>query len=213
MNETQLREAIIDAACQLNTRGLCVGNSGNVSARCDDMMLITPTGIAYHELRPADVVKLNLAGEIIEGHFKPSSEWHFHCAILAERPEVNAIVHTHSLHCTALASTERGIPAFHYMVAVAGGPDIRCAPYATYGTQALAEHAVAALKARRACLLAHHGSIAVGDSTAEALALAIQLEDLAAQYCEVLKIGGEQLLTDEQMTEVLTRFASYGQQD
>ncbi len=213
MNETQLRQQVIDAARQLNSRGLSAGNSGNVSARCGDAMLITPTGIAYEVLRPADIVKLDMGGAVIEGDLKPSSEWHFHSAILAARVEINAVVHTHSRYCTALACTRRGIPAFHYMVAVAGGKDIRCAPYATYGTPALAEHAVAALHERQACLLANHGSIAIGASVAAALALASEIEELAAQYSEVLKIGGERLLSDEQMNEVLNKFASYGQQD
>ena len=211
MNETNLRQQVVDASRQLNSRGLSAGNSGNVSARCGDAMLITPTGIAYEVLSPADIVKLDMGGSVIEGDLKPSSEWHFHCAILAARPEINAVVHTHSRHCTALACTQRGIPAFHYMVAVAGGKDIRCAPYATYGTPALAEHAVAALSERQACLLANHGSIAIGASVAAALALASEIEELAAQYCEVLKVGGERLLSGEQMQEVLNKFASYGQ--
>ncbi len=211
MNETVLRQQVIDAACQLNRDGLSKGNSGNVSARCGNALLITPSGIAYDTLRPADIVKLDMSGAIIAGELQPSSEWHFHCAILAQRPEINAIVHAHSRFCTALACTRRGIPAFHYMVAVAGGKDIRCAPYATYGTPELAEYAVVALRERRACLLANHGSIALGASVAAAFALAQEIEELAAQYCEVLKVGGVQLLSDTQMDEVLARFAGYGQ--
>lgn len=212
MNESRLRQQVIDAACQLNTLGLSAGNSGNVSARCGEGMLITPTGVAYDALEPVDIVKLDLSGNIIEGDLKPSSEWQFHCAILAARPEINAVVHTHSRYCTSLACTHRGIPPFHYMVAMAGGRDIRCAPYATYGTPELAAHAVAALEGRRACLLANHGSIAIGVSVNAALALASEVEELAAQYCEALKIGKLQMLSDEQMDEVIDKFASYGQQ-
>jgi L-fuculose-phosphate aldolase len=212
MNEQTLRQQIIDCARRLNSDALTEGNSGNVSARWQQGLLITPTGVPYAKLQLDDLVELNLDGEVKSGHLLPSSEWHFHCAILKARPEINAVVHAHPKYCTALACTGRDIPAFHYMVAVAGGKDIRCAPYATYGTDTLAENAVTALQDRNACLLANHGSLALGENTDEAFALALALEDLAAQYCEVLKLGDVKLLSDQQINEVLVKFGHYGQQ-
>lgn len=212
MTEIARREQLIHHARLLNDSGLTQGNSGNISVRCDGGLLITPTGLPYHQLTASDLVTLNLSGEVIEGKRLPSSEWHFHCAILSARPEINAVVHSHSTYCTALACTGRSIPAFHYMVAIAGGRDIRCAPYATYGSEQLADHAVTALEDRQACLLANHGSLALGDSISGAFALAQAIEELARQYCEVLKIGAIQLLDDQQMDDVLAKFSSYGQQ-
>ena len=139
----------------------------------------------------------------------PSSEWRFHRDIYAARPEVMAIVHTHSMFATTLACLDRGIPAFHYMIAVAGGSEIRCAPYATFGTQELSDHAVRALEGRKACLLSHHGIIALGESLAQALALAVEVETLAEMYWRALQIGEPRLLDEEEMREVLTKFAAY----
>ncbi len=212
MTDIALREELIRYARLLNDSGLTQGSSGNISVRYDSGLLITPSGLPYQQLQPDDLVILDLSGQVIEGKRLPSSEWHFHCAILSARPAINAVVHTHSTHCTALACTGRGIPAFHYMVAIAGGRDIRCAPYATYGTEQLAANAVAALQDRKACLLANHGSLALGNSIAKAFALAQEVEELAKQYCEVLKIGNVQLLSDPKMKEVLAKFSHYGQQ-
>jgi L-fuculose-phosphate aldolase len=154
-----------------------------------------------------------LAGEERDaiGTRLPSSEWRFHRDIYCARPEIGAIVHTHAPFATTLACLDRGIPPFHYMIAVAGGRDIRCAPYATFGTQALSDHAVAALDGRRACLLAHHGMIAAGDSLAQALALAVEVETLAEMYWRALQIGEPRLLPDDEMRVVLEKFRSYGQ--
>jgi len=174
-------------------------------------VLITPTALRYEKLLPADLVFLRLADGAPSGGREPSSEWRFHLDIHRARPEFSAIVHTHSPAATALACHGRGIPAFHYMVAVAGGPDIRCAPYATFGTQALSDHAVSALAGRSACLLANHGMIALGGTLDETLALAIEVETLAEMYWRVLQIGEPKLLPADEMAAVLQKFATYGQ--
>ena len=174
-------------------------------------MLITPTGLPPELMRPDHAVELDLYGRVLAGTLRPSSEWPMHAAIYRARPEAQAIVHCHSRHATALACCRRDIPAFHYMVAVAGGDSIRCSPYALFGSEALAEHAVAALRERRACLLGNHGQIALGDSLESALALAIEVEELAAQYCAALAIGEPHVLDGAQMRQVIERFAGYGQ--
>jgi L-fuculose-phosphate aldolase len=198
----------------MNAAGINRGKAGNVSVRLPvseaDAFLITPSGLAYDQITPADIVAMSLDGTA-RGARKPSSEWRFHRDIYRERPETEAIVHTHAPFATSLACLDRGIPPFHYMVAVAGGRDIRCAPYATFGTQELSDHAVAALAGRNACLLSHHGMIAVGPSLAAALALAIEVETLAEMYCRALQVGEPALLPDDEMQRVLAKFASYGQ--
>jgi L-fuculose-phosphate aldolase len=208
-----LREQVVAACRELATRGLTHGTSGNISVRRDGSSLfISPTGLAYEALEPDDVPLLAFDGRWF-GRRLPSSEWRFHRDILQARSEVGAIVHTHSRFATALACTGRAIPAFHYMVAVAGGSDIRCAAYHTFGSQELSDAAVAALAGRRACLLANHGLIALGADVAAALRLAAEVENLAAQYCAALTMGGTKLLDDAQMQPVLEKFRSYGRQD
>lgn len=206
------REEVIEAALAMSRSGLSPGRSGNVSLRDGGRIFITPTGMAYAGLAPEDIVPLDLEGRVLSGHRLPSSEWHFHCAIYRARPEVGAIVHSHSLNATALACSHREIPAFHYMVAVAGGNSIRCAPYATFGTEQLAENVVAALKDRSACLIANHGQVAVGPSLNKALDLAHEVETLADQYARVLDLGEVHLLDDEEMVRVIEKFRTYGQQ-
>lgn len=201
--------AVIDACRELNRLGLSHGSSGNVSVRHGTGFLISPTGRAYEALEPRDIPSVGFDGRWV-GHCRPSSEWRFHRDILAARAEVGAIVHAHPRFATALACTGRGIPAFHYMVAVAGGADIRCAPYHTFGSQALSDAALAALADRRACLLAHHGIIAVGADVGAALRLAAEVENLAAQYCTALAVGGVSVLSEGQMREVLEKFRTYG---
>ena len=210
MAELALREEVIATAQAMNARGINRGKSGNVSARIDEGFLVTPTGLAYEAMRAEDVVAMTLDGAA-HGTRAPSSEWRFHRDIYAARSEIRAIVHAHSSFATTLACLGRGIPAFHYMVAVAGGNDIRCAPYATFGTQALSDHALAALVSRKACLLANHGMIAVGATLADALALAIEVEALAEQYWRALQIGEPTLLSDAEMAVVLEKFRTYGQ--
>jgi L-fuculose-phosphate aldolase len=209
-----LRAELIDTARGMNAAGINVNKSGNVSVRCRRGaragFLITPSGIAYAKLAVDDIVFMPFEGSW-RGTIAPSSEWRFHYDILRTRPEFNAIVHTHSRAATALAVHGRGIPAFHYMVAVAGGVDIRCARYATFGTQELSDHALAALRDRAACLLAHHGVIACAASLGAALRLAIEVENLAQTYLAALALGAPPILDDTEMARVLERFRSYGQ--
>jgi L-fuculose-phosphate aldolase len=213
VNDHALREGIIATALAMNAAGINRGKSGNVSARSgarDDRFLVTPSGLPYAQTKPDDIVEVTLAGAW-ESLRTPSSEWRFHCDIYRTRADAMAIVHTHAPFATTLACLHRGIPAFHYMVAVAGGADIRCAPYATFGTQALSDHAVAALHERNACLLANHGMIAIGSSLERALALAIEVETLAEMYWRALQLGEPVLLDAEEMARVLEKFATYGQ--
>lgn len=208
--EAWLRQRVIDAALDLAATGLSPQMSGNVSARAGDRVFITPSGVPYTDLLPADIAEIALDGRILSGTFPPSSEWQMHAAIYKAHPEAGGIVHAHSDFATVLAVMKRAIPAFHYMVAVAGGKDIRCAPYATFGTGELAAHAVAALDGRRACLLAHHGQIAFGPTVETALHLAHEVETLAAQYWRALQIGEPELLSDEEMAVNVEKFRSYG---
>lgn len=216
MTELALREGVIATARAMNAEGINRGTSGNVSARWRtdgfDGYLITPSAVAYDDLLPVDIVAMPLAGEAADaiGTRPPSSEWRFHRDIYRAREDAGAIVHAHSPFATSLACLRRGVPAFHYMVAIAGGTDIRCAPYATFGTQALSDHAVAALEGRRACLLANHGAIAVGGLLREALALAKEVENLAEMYWRALQVGTPILLDDAEMEAVLFKFRGYG---
>jgi len=209
----ELRQEVIATALAMNTAGINVNKSGNVSARArrgaTAGFVVTPTAVPYEDLATGDLAFVSLGGAA-QGGLEPSSEWRFHRDIYAARPEFAAIVHTHSAHATALACHGRGIPAFHYMVAVAGGADIRCAPYATFGTQALSDHAVTALEGRRACLLAHHGVIACGASLDQALALAIEIEHLARVYLAALAVGEPPQLDAAEMERVLEKFRHYG---
>jgi L-fuculose-phosphate aldolase len=211
VNELALRAAIIATAIQMNDRRINSGKSGNVSARTETGFLITPTGLPYQSMRAEDIVAVTLGG-VATGPRLPSSEWRFHRDIYIDRLDAGAIVHAHSPFATTLACLGRGIPAFHYMVAMAGGKDIRCAPYATFGTQELSDRALVALSGRRACLLANHGMIAVDASLEAALALAIEVEGLAEQYWRALQIGAPKLLSDAEMDIVLDKFKNYGQQ-
>ena len=210
--ETWLRQQVIDTALAMNRDRLSLGTSGNVSARWERGMLITPTGIAYRDLLPGDVVFVDADGTAAEGAMKPSSEWPFHLTAYDARPEAGAVVHCHSLNATALACAHKSIPAFHYMVAVAGGDDIPLARYATFGSDELAVNVGEALTDRKACLMANHGQIACGATLDEALHLAEQVEELAAQYLKTMEAGTPQLLGDEEMARVIEKFSSYGQQ-
>lgn len=207
--EAYLREAILHAALETNRRGLNQGTSGNISARLGEGMLITPSGVPYEVLKPDDLVYVDSDGRWADGR-KPSSEWHFHHAILQTRPELGAVIHVHSVYASVVAIQGRDIPALHYMVAAAGGNSIRCAPYATFGTEALSQHAVKALEGRTACLLANHGMIATGSDLGRALWLTEEVELLAQQYVLSLQIGGPRLLDDAEMERVLEKFRHYG---
>ncbi len=173
-------------------------------------MLITPSGMAYDDIAPSDIVYVKADGQVPGKQRKPSSEWHFHLAAYRVRPDKNAIVHTHSLHATVLAASHKSIPAFHYMVAVAGGRDIPLVPYATFGTEELGRHVAEGLRERNACLMANHGQIALGETLEAALDLAREVEVLAAQYYKVLTLGSAHILSDEEMAVVIGKFKSYG---
>ncbi|HEY8208386.1 MAG TPA: class II aldolase/adducin family protein [Myxococcaceae bacterium] len=205
------RDELITTARAMNAAGLNVGTSGNLSLRTRRGFLITPTGMPYDALRPSDIVEVGRDGQA-SGSRLPSSEWRMHQGVYGGRPEVEAILHCHSPHATALSSLRRGIPAFHYMVAVAGGNDIRCAPYATFGTEELARLAVEALRDRTACLLANHGMLALAGTMEKAFKLAVEVENLARQYTIALSAGEPVILDDREMAVVLEKFKTYGQQ-
>ncbi len=213
MVDASLRAEVIATCRELTLRGLSHGTSGNVSVRRDaGHFLVSPTGLDYAALQPDDIPLMDFDGRWFGGR-RPSSEWRFHRDILRERRDVSAVVHAHPPKATSLACTGRGIPAFHYMVAVAGGPDIRCAPYHTFGSQELSEAALTALAGRNACLLANHGVIALGVDLRRALALAGELENLAAQYCAALGLGQVRILDAQEMQRVIEKFRTYGRQD
>lgn len=206
-----LRAEIVAVAQTMDRAGFAPSKSGNVSARAGDGFWITPSGLPYAGMTPDDLVWLDPAGQVLEGARKPSSEWPFHAAIYAARPDIAAIVHTHSPRATALSCARRGLPAFHYMIALCGGPDVRCAEYATFGTALLAENAVAAMAGRKAVLLANHGVIAGGRSLAGAWQIAFEVENLAGQYLDLLAAGLEPVILDEaEMERVAAKFAGYG---
>jgi L-fuculose-phosphate aldolase len=207
----ELRGEIIGTAVTMNATGLNQGTSGNVSARVPGGFLITPSGVPYEDLRPHDVVELRMDGEVAGPRRLPaSSEWRMHLDIYKARPDAGAIVHTHSMFATTLALLRKEIPAVHYMIAVAGGHTIRCAPYATFGTAELAAFAVTALEDRKACLLANHGMIALGANLRAALRVAREIEALAAQYWRALQVGKPFVLDEEEMERVMEKFKTYG---
>lgn len=210
-DERALRSELIESCRNMNRLGINKGTSGNISVRHGDGFLISPTGIPYDKLQPEHVVAMNWDATY-EGEVQPSSEWRFHRDILQARPDLNAVVHTHSTHATALSILGRDIPAIHYVIAAAGGSTIRCAPYELFGTQELADRVVSALQGRRACLMAHHGVIAGHATIARALALAVTVEELAKQYLLCLPMGEPPILSDDQIAEVLVKFKTYGQQ-
>jgi L-fuculose-phosphate aldolase len=211
-DEQQKRQAIIDACRRMNALGINQGTSGNISVRHADGLLITPTSVPYDAMTPDQIVFMGFDGSHAE-HQRPSSEWRFHLDILRARREVEAVVHAHPIYCTILAIMGLEIPALHYMIAVAGGDSIRCAPYATYGTLELSTHALKALEGRLACLLDHHGMIAVGSSLSKAMWLAVEVETLARQYHGCLQIGRPPLLAKDEIERVRLKMAGYGHAD
>ena len=206
---TSLREQLIETAIAMNASGINRGTSGNLSVRSDGGFLITPSGLNYTEMAPVDVVEMNLEGEWAGSH-KPSSEWRIHRDIYREREDARAILHAHPVNCATLACLGKPIPAFHYMVAIAGGKDIRCAAYATFGTQRLSEHVLTALTGRKACLMANHGLVCLELDLQRALALAVEIEQLAQTYYQCLTVGEPMILNDAEMDIVLNKFSSYG---
>jgi L-fuculose-phosphate aldolase len=207
----QLRDELIATARRMSELGLAPGTTGNVSVRTARGFVITPSGMAYDQLRGDDAVAIDLDGAIRPGQRAPSSEWRLHRDILAARPDVRAIVHTHSLYCTSVSCLRRPIPAIHYMIVKAGGDEIPCAEYATYGTAELAASVVRALGRGHACLMANHGMVALGDSLAAALQLAADVETLAAQYWHAVQIGQPHVLPSDELDRVRAQFAGYGQ--
>lgn len=209
MTEKMLRQQMLDTALQLSAKGLNRGTSGNVGARFGTGFLVTPTGLSVDEMTLDDMVLMDVDGNH-QGELDPSSEWRFHRDIFVARADVGAIVHTHSTFATTLACMGKDVPAFHYMVARAGGRSIRCSPYATFGTQQLSDYALSALESRLACLLGNHGLIVVGASLKRALALTVEVESLCEQYWRTLQVGEANLLSDKEMDTVLEKFKSYG---
>ena len=209
-SQQTLRRDMVLAAQRLSALGLNRGSSGNIGVRLAQSFLVTPSGVPAEDLLPEAMVEMDFSGQVL-GSGKPSSEWRFHCDILAARPEVAAVVHTHSRYATALACLQREVPAFHYMIAAAGGDSLRCTHYALFGTQELSDLALQALHERKACLLGNHGMIALGANLCAALTLAQDVESLCQQYWTALQLGQPNILTPKQMQAVLEKFKTYGQ--
>jgi L-fuculose-phosphate aldolase len=210
MSASEQRRELVAIARALDAAGLVPNKSGNLSCRTPAGFLITPAGVPYADLEPDSIVALRLDGGPEKTAARPSSEWRMHAAVYVARPEVQAIVHTHSPEATALACAGRGIPAFHYMIALAGG-DIRCMPYSTFGTAELASAAVHGLDGRRATLLSNHGVLAVGASLRAAYAVALEVENLAGQYLSLLAAGLEPTILDAtELARVIEKFEDYG---
>jgi len=208
-SEARLRTTLLDTCLALNALHLNKGSSGNVSARFDEGFMITPSGVPAHQMTIESMVKMKFDGSF-ETHQTPSSEWRFHLDILRTRPEVNAVIHTHSTYATALSTLRRDVPAFHYMVAVAGGNSIRCTPYNLFGTQQLSNNVLSALQDRKACLMANHGMIAVGSSLEKAMNIAVEVENLCQQYLIALSVGEPVILSNQEMNAVHHQFIGYG---
>ncbi|MEZ5834870.1 MAG: class II aldolase/adducin family protein [Geminicoccaceae bacterium] len=203
---------IIDACLEMNHTGINQGASGNVSVRHGGGILITPTSLAYHRSRPEYIIWMEFDGTV-DGKLQPSSEWRFHVDIMRSKPDVGAVVHAHPTACTTLAIMEKAMPPTHYMVAICGGLDIRCAPYATYGTEELSRYTLEALEGRSACLLAHHGAIVAGSTLDQAMWRAVEVETLAKQYLGCLPMGEPPLLSEAEIDRVTRKIAGYGHQD
>lgn len=210
MSELKLRKALLDTAKEMNAVGINQGSAGNVSVRMKEGYIITPSGMPYDECTPEDMAFMTLEGEA-SGPKKPSSEWRFHQDLYKAREDVNAIVHVHSTFATTIACLGKEVPPFHYMVAVAGGKTIRCAPYETFGTQALSDVVVEAMLDRKACLMANHGMLAAGSDLKKALAMAVEVEKLCEIYWRTLQVGGGNMIEDAEMDHILEKFKSYGQ--
>ncbi len=211
MDDTARRRAVVAAIAELDRLGLNRGSTGNLSLRAaSGGFFITPTGMPPEEITPDALVHLADDGAVLAGDWAPSSEWPFHRAIYAARPDLQAVVHMHSPHATALACLRRPLPSFHYMVAVAGGDDVPCTPYRMFGTEALSQAVAAAFTHRHACLMANHGLVAGGTSVAHAMKVAVEIEALCGIYLQALQVGDPVLLSKAEMAEVIERFKTYG---
>lgn len=213
MSETDihdLRRNMVGICRRMNSSGINQGTAGNLSVRTGGGFLITPSSLPYDVMTPDDLVEMDFDGTYAGR--RPSSEWRFHRDILKNRPDINVVLHCHSMYATTLACHHKTIPAFHYMVGVAGGTTIRCAEYATFGTQELSDHALKALDGRLACLLGQHGQISLGQDLEQALWLAIEVETLSRMYVQVLTLGTPPVLSDDEMERVIGQMKrmSYG---
>ena len=206
-----LRDRLVATARRMSELGLTPGLSGNASVRTAAGFLVTPSAMPYGDMRPEDLVELRADGTRRPDQRTPSSEWQLHRDILAARPDVEAIVHTHSLYCTSIACLRRPLPAIHYMIALAGTDEIPCADYATYGSAELAHNVLAALGRGDACLMANHGMVALGRSLDAALRLAAEVETLAGQYWHACAVGTPHILPPDEIARVRTKFATHGQ--
>ncbi len=202
------REQLLGTMQKLLQCGLNRGTSGNASLRVKNGLLLTPTGMDVEDMIASDMVFMSEDGEY-EGDRKPTSEWMFHLDILKQRPEIGAVIHTHSMFATTLACLRKDVPPFHYMIAVSGGDSIRCAPYALFGSEALSKSALQALEDRRACLLANHGMIALGENIKQAFDVAVEVEALCEQYLRALQVGEPAILSEQEMREVFAQFKGY----
>ena len=212
MSEFTLRKELIATARRTVAEWLTHGTSGNVSARAPEGFWITPTGLPYDLLEPADLVLMDLDGNQVRGTRRPSSEWRIHRDIYAARPEAGAVIHVHPPYATTISCLRKDLPAVHYMIAVAGGADVRCAAYATFGTEELSDHTLAALEGRTACLLANHGLVALGRDLPGAFRTALEVERVAELYWRALSAGAPVVLDQNEMDRVVERFKDYGQQ-
>lgn len=208
MAEQELRQQLLSISQQLLELGLNRGSSGNASMRTGDDMLITPSALPVSAMTPDSMVRMDLAGNVLQGG-KPSSEWRFHRDILAARPEIGAVIHAHSTFATSIACMRRDVPAVHYMIAMAGGDNIRCTPYSVFGEQELSDHALEALHGRKACLLGNHGMIALGSDLNDALAVAVEVEFVCEIYWRTLQAGEPHILSTQQMHDVKQKFVEY----
>jgi L-fuculose-phosphate aldolase len=202
------REQLLGTMQKLLQCGLNRGTSGNASLRVKNGLLLTPTGMDVEDMIASDMVFMSEDGEY-EGDRKPTSEWMFHLDILKQRPEIGAVIHTHSMFATTLACMRKDVPPFHYMIAVSGGDSIRCAPYALFVSEALSKSALQALEDRRACLLANHGMIALGENIKQAFDVAVEVEALCEQYLRALQVGEPAILSEQEMREVFAQFKGY----
>lgn len=212
LDEAELRQLIIATGLRMNASGLNQGTSGNLSVRRPGGLLITPSGVEYDRLQPQHLVFVRDDGSVPAGQLQPSSEWRIHRDVYRQRPDAHAVLHAHAMFATSLSLLRREIPAVHYMIAAAGGATVRCATYATYGTEDLSRNCLEALVGRRACLMANHGMLALGADLPAAFKLAVEVETLAAQYWRALQVGEPVVLPDEEIARVLAGFATYGKQ-
>jgi len=209
--EKKLASILTETTLKLHEMGLNHGATGNCSCRDEETFLITPSGVEIEDLSAEKMVRMDFKGNVIDSklNLNPSSEWRFHQDIFSHRKEISAVIHTHSIYASTVSLFNKELPPFHYMIAVAGGDSVRCAPYAMFGTQKLSDNIINALAGRKACLIANHGLVTIGESLEEALQISEEIEHLCHLYIEAKKIGDPNLLTQKEMTEVIERFQTY----